>query len=451
MAPGRTGGASLDAPAISFGDIRDDETAMRKVLAMLAYKAARARVNPADFFTFVLREEHTRKEMELAPHQKVLFDFVMYHPMCVLMLPVGHSKTFCMASLAMYLLGRNPSMRGVIVSAAQEQSEKPLKMVREYIEQSAELKMVFPGMRKSPYEGHSWTQTALTVERPMGIKDHSLSAVGEGSKVVMGSRYNFVLVDDILNQDNTLSQEQRQKTFAWFDSSILSRLDPVGSRVVVTNTAWHPRDLVHELRDMPLDPLTGRMRAWPTLKMSATGEIRIYNSDFGCAGRPGAADLRDGIPYNPNDVDLDRYHCRLTAHDPDPNNEQTLFPLRFPKDALELIRLRHKPLEFARAYMNDCRSDADSFCKKEWIQTAKLKGEGMPSYTSYPGGLSTFTGVDLAVSKREGADYTAFFTFTILTNGMRLLLDVDIGCFDAPTIIAKMRAKNLSVWLDDHR
>lgn len=410
-----------------------DPVEIKKVLALLAHKAERARKDPAEFFTFVMREETTRKRLNLAAHQKILFDFINMHERCVLMIPVGHSKTFCVASLAMWLLGHNPTTRGAIVSATQLQAQKPLSMVRDYIEQSPELKMVFPKLRRSPQVGHSWTQTMLTVERPMGIKDASLAAIGlDGA--ISGSRLNFVLVDDILNHENTYTPEQRTKVYKWFDSSVLSRLDPKGSKLIVTNTAWHSRDLVHDL---------WKVHKWPTLRMATTGEVWVYNSDYGCEGFPGADDLRDAFHVDvTNTLAAEESHCRLVAHDPDPNNSVPLFPERFPEEVIEDIKTRHLPIEFSRAYLNEVRNEKDAFCKLEWIQACKLKGRGMTLATEYRGSDATFTGVDLAVSQNETADYTAFFTFRVLSGtGQRLILDVDYGRFDGPTIIRKIKEK----------
>ncbi len=419
---------------VLFGDIRDNEESMKKVIELLFHKAEMARRNPGDFFTFVMREETTRKHMLLAAHQKVLFDFVMAHEKCVIMLPVGHSKTFCMGALAMWFMGHNPTTRGAIVSATQLQAMKPLGMVKDYIEQSAELKMVFPQLKRSSNSSHAWTQTAITVERPMGIKDHSLVALGVDGAIA-GSRLNFILVDDILNRENTATPEQRAKIYEWFDSSVLSRLDPKGSRVIVTNTAWHSRDLVHELKNLP------NGKGWPTLKMATTGEVTVFNTDFGCDGLPGADDLRDAWTVGENQFS-DEVHCRLTEHDPDEENQAPLWPERFPAEVIQEIRDRHLPIEFSRAYLNECRNEEDAMCKKEWTDRCKLLGRGMTMVSEYRGPDATFTGVDLAVSPNEGSDSVAFFTFRVLPNGQRLILDVDIGRFDGPTIVKKIIQKS---------
>ena len=49
----------------------------------------------------------------------------------------------------------------------------------------------------------------------------------------------------------------------------------------------------------------------------------------------------------------------------------------------------------------------------------------------------TFTGVDLAVSKRDTADMTAFFTFEARPDGTKRILDIEFGRWDALAIAEK--------------
>ena len=119
----------------------------------IARRIARARAHPTDFFNFVVYGEvDDRRKLTAEAHQRVLFDFVMHCQRCVLRMPPSFSKTFTMASLMMWLLGRNPTARGAIVSSTLDSAKKPLGMVRDYIERPSEfpeLRLVFPKLRKS--------------------------------------------------------------------------------------------------------------------------------------------------------------------------------------------------------------------------------------------------------------------------------------------------------------
>lgn len=386
---------------------------VRALRDLLLLKAHNARMDVGSFFEFVLKEEMTRQTISLAPHQKLMLDFVLAHPRSVLRIPANHSKTFTLGGMGLWMLGKNPLLRGCILSDTQGQAAKPLGMIRDYIEQSPELKLVFPELRQSRRRGDPWTQTELTVDRPPGIRDPSLIAIGYHGAIT-GARLNWILCDDLLSPENTATQDSRNQLYEWFDAAVLSRLDPKGARVCVTNTAWHQDDLTFRLEKL----------GWPTLIMDIEGGIKIVNSDFD------SDDIRPAYEGS--------YDCRLTAFDDD----TPLFPARFDREAVEALRKTHLPHRFNQLFMNSCRDNETARCKLEWIEQCKKEGRGLELVSHYSGSNPTFTGVDLAVSQGEESDDTCFFTFELLPDGRRLILDIDIGKYDGPTIVDKLINKH---------
>lgn len=401
--------APLPAPSVENPDT------VRRLRDFLLYKASIARQNPSSFFEFVIKEETTRKPVKTAEHQKVVFDFVSNHDKSVIMMPVGHSKTYSVSSLSLFFLGQDPTLRGAIISETQGQAEKPLSMVRDYIESSQELRLVFPALGKSERKADPWTQTAITVARPTGIRDPSLVAVGYHGAIA-GARLNWIITDDILGPENTRTKQARDDVYDWFDAAVLSRLDPRNARIVVTNTAWHPDDLVHRLERI----------GWPTLRMDITGGIQVSNTEW---------DSPLIRPSAPNSFD-----CRLSKYD----NNTPLFPERFSNQDIERLKRTHLPHRFNQLYMSQCRNNEDSRCKLEWIDRCKAKGRGISLTSFYDGPNLTVTGVDLAVSDSSTSNDTVFFTFEVLPSGERLILDIDIGKYDGPTILDKMFQKHQS-------
>jgi len=421
-----------------FGEAAKDEfwatlTAEERedLLAEDEAEIAEARKDVTKFFQYVMREQTTRDRIVVLPHQQVGLAFMMAHDRSVNMWPVGHSKTFCTAALTLFLLGNDPTLRGAIVSATQEQSKKILAVVSDYILHSPELRRVFPNLRKSSRSRDPWTQTSITVERPPGIPDASLFAVGiDGG--LPGARLNWIVVDDILNRENTATKEGRDKVYTWFDSTVLSRLDPVGARVIVTNTTWHPDDLVHRLEKI----------GWPSLRMDVLGNVKVQDDAQWIAEGRGPWEHPELRPATSSTYEE---NYRLRSHDPDPGNAKTLWPEKFSESYVNgTLRFRHLPSEFNRAYMNQCRDDGTSMCKQEYIDLCKKKARDEKVYglvERYRGSNPTFTGLDLAVSPGEENDDTAFFTIEVRPDGMRVLLDVEIGQWDGPTIIQKLFRK----------
>ena len=451
----------------------------RALLRAILTRAERARRDPATFFEFALREEKTQARITIAAHQRVLFAFVNAFPRCVIRMPAGSSKTFCMAGLTLWLLGLDVTERGGMISASQEQASKPFSMVQDYLEDEhrayPELHLVFPELRPSPRQKDKWTETRLVVDRPPGIRDASLAAIGiDGA--LQGARLSWILVDDVLNEENTSTPAARQKVNRLFFSKVLSRKDIEHSRIVVTNTPWHPSDLTYALEKA----------GWPTLTMSIEGDITIANADDWDT---------DDLRSDPRSRDPRNENLRLTAHDSedygaplcrrlkdgeivraneqeadafqrgerrdlfrfDIDGEIPLWPEKFPIEAIEELRdvtYVNEPQTYNQLYRCLCRDDASAKCKIEWIERCKDQAIalGHHSFVSeYRGSNFTVTGVDLAIGEDEKHDYTALFTFEIIPSitiptekgqrqirNARKILDVEYGRFAGRSVVDKI-------------
>lgn len=394
--------------------ISEEDARKLKGARELFRRAALSRERPADCLEFVMREEKTQAKIVCAPHQRVLLDFVLDHRRCVVRLPPEHAKTYTLNALTLWLLGQDPSFRGALVGADQGIPAKNIQVVRDYIESSLELRLVYPHLRKSQRLGDPWTQTAITIDRPRGIKDPSLIAVGINGGKIMGSRINWAVVDDLLNMENTATKEQRLKVLRWFDNSVLSRLlSGPDSRLVFSGTSWHPDDVGHVLQKM----------GYPTIEMDLLGGIDIHN-----------ADDWDHELLRPES--LGSVRCRL-------RDRADHEPLWLSQDKVDEIRDAHLPSEFNRVYMNLCRDDAGAPCKQEYVDLCLENGRGLTLVGSYEGPNAVYTGVDLAIGLGEQHDETAFFTFMVEASGHRTILDVEIGQWSGPDIVKKV--------LDKHR
>jgi intein/homing endonuclease len=366
-----------------------------------------------------------------------------------LTVPDGHNfiasgviahNTFSTAALALFLMGKDPTMRGAIVSATQEQAKKPLSMVRDYIETSVKLRAVFPNLRPSQRTSDPWTQTSITVDRPEGIRDPSLVAVGIGG-ALPGSRLSWVLVDDILNMENTGTKESRDKVYEFFDSSVLSRMDLRGAKIIITNTAWHTDDMLHRLEKA----------GWPTMRMSIDGNIMVSTPpQIGLDGVdvPDTWGIDDEIAdyIRPATDKPDEQVLRLVSEQPDPDNTTPLWPEVFTPPLVEKLKRNHLPHRFNQLFCNNCRDDATARCKDEWIELCKQKARDLGHYhllqERYLGDGQIYTGVDLAIEPGEEHDDTSFFTFEVLPSGLRRILDIDVLQCDGPTIINKIIEKH---------
>jgi hypothetical protein len=412
---------------------------LKAVRSAFMNKAKRARTNLVDFYEMVMRDETTRARLKAAPHQVVVMKFVMDHPRCVLRLPPGFSKTYILSALTMFMLGNDVTTRGAIVSGATGQSKKPLAMVRDYIEKSPDIRLVFPHLVPSQHSADPWTQTAITVNRPSGIRDPSLTAVGYRGKLP-GSRLSWLFIDDLLTMENTAVPEMRESVISWVMNSVLSRRDVVGARCVVSNTPYHPEDLTYELQKA----------GWPTLEMTISGDIRIHNSDdWDCDEIRRSKVSKDEV-------------LRLTAHDHpkydpaqehlpetdrlgtffDDADEVPLWPEKFGEAAIQGLKNDYASRlhEYFRLYEMKVRTDEDSAVKVEWIEACKARARQMGIYTmsqSWQEGR-TFTGVDLAIGKKRKSGRTSVFTFGLMPDKSRVILRISAGRWSGTEIINKV-------------
>lgn len=410
--------------AFMYEDIED-------AVSELLLRAHIARDDVSEMFSLVMKaepmsEEQTDLTIETMPHQRLIFAFVEATKTSVIRMPVGTSKTFCMSALTMHLLGRNPNSRGAIVSATEKQAAKVVGQIRTYIEESPELRLVYPDLKPSTRQGDPWSQNRLVVERTGGIRDASLVAIGIDTQF-QGSRYSWVLVDDVLNQLNCMTPTGREHVHRFFDGSILGRLDPGKySKIVVTNTPWNRDDLTYRLAAI-----------WPAMTMSIYGDITFNNVDL---EDPQWAEVVALV--RPSDVKPGAY--RLREHDPDPHDQVPLWPERFPLEEIEEIRGRMLPQQFAQTYLCQAVDDASSQCPQAWIDPCIVQGVGIPFLESLSADelrdidpkAVVVTGIDLAAKKANVATaLTVLFTVVCYSDGKIQPIKVDAGRYTMPEIV----------------
>ncbi|MCP4443999.1 MAG: hypothetical protein GY811_01475 [Myxococcales bacterium] len=293
---------------------------------------------------------------------------------------IASGKSFGLTvARTLYELGKNPSLRCAIVSNTAHQARKFLGVIANYIKFSHELKEVFPHLLPD----QPWGADAITIQRPTVSKDHSIQAIGAHGNI-LGARLDLIVLDDILDYENCRTEMQRQTTFEWFKSTMLGRLTANG-RVLVLGTAHHPDDLMHRL---------AAEQGW--------------------------------------------HHERFAIED---ENGQPSWPQRWTKERIAEKRVELGPLEAARQLDCLARSDLDARFKSEWIDLALHRGQGKslrPYLLNLNAPYRTITGVDLAVSKKSGADLTAFVTILVHPNGSRELLWVEAGRWSGPEIVDRI-------------
>lgn len=299
-----------------------------------------------------------------------------YNRLIALLAPRSHSKsTTFTVNYPLWILGKNPNIRILLVSASASQSVSFLREIKGHIERNTDYQRLFGNLSpENIKEAEKWTTTEIIVKRDnTKIKDPTVAATSTGG-TVLSKRADIIICDDILDERNTRTAEQRQKTKEWFDEVLLPVLEPDG-RLIVVGTAWNLEDFYHQIMDQPIYDIRKRYKAI---------------------------------------TDID--------------NKKVLWEDRWSYESLMERKEQTGSVAFNKSYQNEAINAEDAIFQKSWLDIAKSKGKARTflhnlNYATFDLGYLTISiGVDLAISKKEGSDYTAMAVVGQTQNGDKLLL-----------------------------
>lgn len=376
---------------VSPADVRSGSPRARAAAKRLE-QVQRARQDCAVFVEFAIPHEKTNKRVRNADLHREWHRTLDEHQYVTLIAPVEHGKTQQIGiARPLHRIGNDTEQRGAIISNTATQAEKLLGAITRHIERNQRVREVFPHLRPSQRRGDPWHASQITVERKTIAKDPTIQALGIGGPLV-GSRLDFAILDDVLDFQNTRTPEQLAKLLDWFDSTLWTRLTEDAVCWVI-GTPWHPRDLLHILKERP---------DWFFRHYSA-----VHNpDDAGPAWRP-------------------------------------LWSASFSAQRLLKIQRNMTPRNFARKYLCRVRMDETARFQAAWIARCIANGRGwkmLERAPRTPGGrpYPCFTGVDLGIGLDEHHDLTVLFTIAIDPRGRRIVVDIQAGRWTAPEIIRRI-------------
>ena len=367
----------------------DNPRVARKVAG--DYRRLRIRLAQDDvneFIEFVLRDEATGKPVVQAPMHEEFQTLADRYDRLILWGMVESGKTSALAvGRTLWRLGRDHNLRVAIVSSAQKnQAGKIVANLQAYIKKSRDLHAVFPGLRP----GRHWTSNSFTVDRTVLSKDPTVQATSIETGSLTGSRIDLMIIDDVLNHDNTRTADGRAKTVASLGSSTFIGRMTATSQILFLGNAFHPDDAMHAYAKNP---------SWHFAKFPVQ--------------------LSDGT---------------LT------------WPERWPQSRIDKRRGEMHPDEVARQLFCIARDDSAGRFKRAWIHQCMDRGAGKKiahSLNSLPPGYACFTGVDLGVRKKAGSDFTVLFTIVVHPNEDREVICCESGRWAGNEIVNRI--------IDTHR
>lgn len=330
----------------------------------------------------------------------------------VILSPRGSAKSQCISkNYVTRKIYQNPDIRILEVGKSESIVRKFLRTIRKNLETNERLRSIMGSLvPKSPTK---WTNKEIIVDRESSRSDATVSVSGVFGSIV-SKRSDLVILDDILDEDNSRTNKQKERIRFWYNNV----LDPVmtpDAQLVVVGTAWFMGDLYDEfLNEKSFDI---RLKLKALIYDSETGE-GTDPEEF-----PEAMDIRETF----SDKVIDEYGISAES--------KVLWPRVWPYD-----RLMEKfesdvggKTSFYRSYLNEPVGEETQLFKDPWVSKVVERGKQYSLINSYDpeespfGPLITAVGVDLAISKKKDSDDTAIATWGLTNNGDMVLLNLKKG------------------------
>ncbi len=251
----------------------------------------------------------------------------------------------------------------VIISDTYTQAAEFINALKDEFENNPKIKWLFGNMK-----GDDWQDGEFVLSN--GIK---YAAKGSGMKI-RGIRHRhtrptLMIFDDIENDENIKSAEQRQKLYHWFTKAAIPALARSG-RAVVIGTILHFDSLVNKV-----------MKQQDVFKSWETRTFYAITTD------------EDGTEHAlwPEHRSLEK----LRAMRDDPSDQEFIGSISFAQE------YQHKPF-----------SEEDAMIKPDWIK--ECEPSQVPDKHAR---LARVLTIDPAASERQTADFTAMTVVDLYTDG----------------------------------
>jgi len=269
-----------------------------------------------------------------------------------------------------YLMGRRPDIKLIVGSHTAELAQRFGRMIRNLVDDPNYMGL-FPGTKLS--------SDSKAAGRWNTAQGGEAFFIGKGGAMT-GRGGDVVILDDILDEQDALSDTAMENTWEWFTSGPRQRLQPNGA-IVVINTRWKTDDLTGRLLKQQ-----GQLKAdqWEVLEFPAI--------------------LPSGNP---------------------------LWPGFWSADELEKVKLSIGIKKWNAQWQQQPTDDEGAILKREWWRKWKREEPPQCDYI--------IQSYDTAYSKKETADFSVISTWGVFVpsadDGPNLmLLAVKKGRWDFPEL-----------------
>jgi len=269
-----------------------------------------------------------------------------------------------------YLMGKNPQSKLIVGSHTAELAQRFGRMIRNLVDDER-YKDVFPDMKLSA--------DSKAAGRWNTAQGGEAFFIGKGGAMT-GRGGDVVILDDILDEQDAVSETAMENTWEWYTSGPRQRLQPNGA-IIVINTRWKT------------DDLSGRL-------------------------------LRQQGQLKSDQWDILEFPAILPSNNP-------LWPEYWSLDELEKVKMSIGLKKWNAQWQQQPTNDDGAILKREWWRKWKHDEPPLCDYI-----LQT---MDTAYSKKETADFSVIATWGVFRasadSGPNLiLLSVKKGRWDFPEL-----------------
>jgi hypothetical protein len=163
------------------------------------------------------------------------------------LVPRGNYKsTIFGEDLSVGILTKNPNARILITSNNKRLAKQRITGVKNQFEKNETFKKAYGDDWKPQFREGVWNDESILISRRTEhFREPSVTVAAVGADIT-GMHFNVIIADDLVDDKNTKTKEQRDKVFEYF-STLWAILDP-GGVLVVLGTHWHPDDAYVRLR-----------------------------------------------------------------------------------------------------------------------------------------------------------------------------------------------------------
>ncbi len=132
---------------------------------------------------------------------------------------------------------KNPNIRICIASKSGPQAKGFLQEIKAHIEGNEDFIKLFGNLK-----GTTWNEDEILIStRTKILKEPTITALGAGAGIP-GRHFDLIIGDDLVDEENSATEHQREKNKKWFYTTLMPTLEPEGE-LRLLGTRYHVHDL----------------------------------------------------------------------------------------------------------------------------------------------------------------------------------------------------------------